>query len=477
MTGARPLWHQIVVYLSLLGLEGCWLYAFVLMGVTGIPESNLSAPLLMVFFPLSFIITVLFDRTGWHRIARQVVVWLCWVAALLLMVKMHLYPQTAWPDTSWLLSIPLSIAHIFYAFEPPLLVLLASVVLWWMGERAARSQADFARLLTEFQFGLMLMVLAFLIASAAQIKLQGVVGLSLIFFSFSLVGVSTAHARENKSWSASLQQGHWGWLLALSICAILAIGLAIATIVSHDLLQLMVDGIKWLWGIILKILLFLASLIPDTGGTIEPLPEMPVPGAEGGDNSQLFKMSDEVRSIITIVMAVIWSGIIILALWRISSQIYAWLARRGGRMQDVEVERLKGAFWTDLLNLLKHIAGLFPQFLRRLGGREKKTELPAAVHIRNTYRQMTRWAASRGYPRPIHQTPYEYLGVLATALPDACDDLDLITQHYVQIRYGMAVPASADCEAVIESWRRIRKYRLKRPYINSNETQEEHEHD
>ena len=48
---------------------------------------------------------------------------------------------------------------------------------------------------------------------------------------------------------------------------------------------------------------------------------------------------------------------------------------------------------------------------------------PGAAFVRSTYRQMTRWAASRGYPRTADQTPYEYLGMLSAALPELVQDL------------------------------------------------------
>lgn len=469
----RAHWHRIIVFLSLLVMEGCWLFAFISFANTSLPDSPLSAPLLMVFLPLSFIVAWLLERSGWHRSARLALRWLCWAASVLLMMKLHLYAHTAWSDPVWLLAIPLSIPRVIYAFEPALLVLLASALLWWLGGRAAQSRADFARLLAEFQFGLILMVIAFLIASAAQIEIKGVVPLALMFFSFSLVGVSTAHAREDSTWLASLKQGHWGWLLALSIGAILIAGMVIGSVISQDLLQVVVDGLKWLWGIILKILVFIAGLFPDISGEAELPPAPPPPGMEDAENFRLFRLSDEARSVLTIIMAVIWGSIVILALWRISSQIYRWLAGRSGRMEGVEVEQLRGAFWADLKTMVKQVWSALAGLIGRLFARCGAEELPGAGVIRNIYRQMTRWAAARGYPRATDQTPYEYMGVLAAALPEASDDLGLITRTYVQVRYGAFHPLPEEREAVAASWRRLRRCRLKRPAIYTDNVQED----
>jgi hypothetical protein len=383
--------QQIVIYISLIGMEGCWMVAFLLLAAAGTGDDAPSAFLLAAFFPLSFIITLLLDHIHWRRIFSLVSGWLCWAVVTMLTVKLHLYPAAAWADTAWLMSIPLSIVHVIHDFEPALLVLLSSIILWWLGKRAAQCKPDFIRLLAEFQFGLILLIIAFLIASASDVKIRGVIPLALAFFCFALTGVSTAHSRQDKSWLASMQQGHWGWLLAISICAILIIGLIIGLFVSRDLLQVAVDALKWLWGIFLRIMEFLASLMPDTGGEAALPPPAAMPGTEETETFRLFRLSEGARSVLNILMLCIWSVILILALWRVSSQIYNWLARRSARMEGVEVQQLKGAFWADMKAMFKYIGSAFTDLLKRLFHVEQKSELPGTAFIRTTYRQMIRW--------------------------------------------------------------------------------------
>ena len=74
------------------------------------------------------------------------------------------------------------------------------------------------------------------------------------------------------------------------------------------------------------------------------------------------------------------------------------------------------------------------------------------------------------------QTPYEYMGMLAAVIPDACNDLQVITNHYVQVRYGTAIPTSDDQDAVNQSWQKVRKHKIKRPHTQSVQEQEENEH-
>jgi hypothetical protein len=60
----------------------------------------------------------------------------------------------------------------------------------------------------------------------------------------------------------------------------------------------------------------------------------------------------------------------------------------------------------------------------------------AALTIRRIYAQMIRLAASRGYPRPQANTPYEHLVTLRQAFPNCEADLTQITEAYVGVHYG-----------------------------------------
>ena len=80
---------------------------------------------------------------------------------------------------------------------------------------------------------------------------------------------------------------------------------------------------------------------------------------------------------------------------------------------------------------------------------------------RQVYRQLLRWAASGGCARQLAQTPHEYLYALADLLPESTDDLDIITQQYIRIRYGTSLPTEDELHQLNQSWYRVRKNRLK----------------
>jgi len=358
-----------------------------------------------------------------------------------------------------------------YTFRPELLILLSTGVLWWLGRRLASRAINFTAMVAEFQFGFIMLVLIFLVASQLEAGLDNQVLVILAFFLLALLGISVAHALEGTSWLSGLYQGHWAGLLLISIGVILILGLLITWLVTPDLLQLFLTAIKlawgFVWGLVMKVMAFLASLFPEP----EPveLPPMPSTPAMEPDVGFSLTMPEWLRSGFRIGWAVMFIGLILFALWRISSDIFRWLRRKLASMTGAEFEPLPGAFKADILGLLKRILlrllGLKLPF--RLRGRAG-TFPPEIASVRQIYRQLLRWAAAGGYPRHISQTPLEYCYTLAGLLPEAREDLDLVTQQYVRARYGALLSTGDELDELGQAWHRVKQTRLKRatPELN-----------
>ncbi len=111
--------------------------------------------------------------------------------------------------------------------------------------------------------------------------------------------------------------------------------------------------------------------------------------------------------------SILAGGIVLFAIWRITSQIFDWMRRRA-RNAGGEVESLKGAFRLDFINWFKRILSRI--FGIKFGSPAKNKALnipPETASVRQLYRQFLRWAAERGYPRHKSQTPYEFQYVLS----------------------------------------------------------------
>lgn len=459
-------WRRGILYITTMGMEGCWLYALMAMLNAKVADSRLAVPGILALYPVAFIVNMLLRRLRMPRAGILSVSWLLWVVGMLLMVKTQLFWGLPMSDWQWLLSIPQSIAGVIYTFRPELLVLLSTGVIWWLSLRLTSHASSFAAVVGEFQFGLVMLVLIFFITSRLGASLENPVPLALTFFLLALLGISVGHALEGTSWLSGLYQGHWLGLLVISIGLILILGLLITSVVTPDLLHLFWAAIKWAWGLvwalIIKVIAFIASISP--APELTELPTMPsMPPTEWNEEFGRSIMPEWLRSGVSFGWSILVIGAVLLALWRVSSEIFGWLRQRLAGMAGAEFEPLSGAFKVDFMNLLKRI------LLRLLGLklpfrlRGKKGAVPSEVApVRQIYRQFLHWAAAGGYPRHISQTPREYYFALVGLMSETREDFDLVTQQYVRARYGAWLPTGDELDELGQAWHRVKQTHLKR---------------
>lgn len=464
-------WRQGILYVTLLGTEGCWLYALLVLLNRKVADGGLSTLWLLFLYPVAFGFNRLLRRLRWPEFSLRIISWLAWVVATLLIVKFQLFSSLAWSDAAWLMAIPRAIADVLYTFGPELLILVSTVALWWLGRHLACIEVNFSSLVGRFQFGLVILIIALLVASQLKLELADSVTVTLVFFLFALTGISIAHALEGTSWLSGLYQGHWSGLLLVSIGVIILLGLLIGSVITTDLLQIVVDGLKWLWGLIMKLVALIVSLLPEPEPSELPPPAPPAPEMEPSAGFKLWSMPESVRRFLQSGWSILFFGIFLVALWRISTDIFRWLRRRFPGRAGAEYEAMPGAFRADLLSWLKRIVlGLFG--VRRLFQRGKRPTMPEVASVRELYRRFLRWTAAGGYPRHIYQTPHEYLYTLADLLPEARQDLAFMTQQYVSARYGTLPQTEDELRQLRESWRKVKQNNLKQMSRNQARGQE-----
>ncbi len=456
-------WRRGVLYATTMGMEGCWLYALIALINRQAVEERLWVIGLLLLYPVSFGFNWLLQRRRWHRILLSTISWVVWVGAMLLIVKIQIFSDLAWADSTWLWAVPRAIADIFYGFKPELLILLSTGAIWWLGRRLAGLALSFVMSVSEFQFGLVILLITFFSASQLGASLANAVPTALVFFFCGLLGMSIAHAVEGTGWLSGLYRRQWATLLLASIGLIVLLGFLIVSLVTPDFLQLILTALKWLWELTVKAITFIVSLLPKPESSQLP---PPAPAPSIGPSLEEFNpwnLSEEARQRLQMVWNIVMGGILLLALWRVSSQIISWLRRRLAG-SGAEIEPIPGAFRADLLSLLKRLLLKLVGFVSLLRFfRKSRAVISEVASVRQIYRQLLRWAAVRGYPRSMHQTPHEYLYTLAGVLPQAQEDLDFITQQYVRVRYSPSLPAEGELDQLKQSWSNVRQIRLKRP--------------
>jgi len=463
-------WQQSALRLVILAVEVCWLYVLAAFLNDQTVDGRLSVLGLLLLFPIAFGFNRLLSQVRWPRILIVTISWLAWALAMLLMVKIQLFSNLGLSDTDWLTALPEAIADMFYNFSPELLILVSSVVMWWLGRRLAYLRINFAVSLTEFQFGLAIMLIILFVSFLLDGEIAGSVPIAIAFFLLALSGVFLAHARERTGWLEVLQRGRWFGLLLVCIAIILILGLLIGAIVTDGLLELLLTPFKWMWGLAQDVFGFFADLLPDSNPG-EPPPDegLGILDFEGGSSEDpgVGQMSDSTRRVLAAVFTVFLISCVLLALWRISSVAFSLLRRMLATGAGAELEPLPGSFRVDLVNLLRRLALMFLGLRRLFRLPRRSVSLPSeAASIRHTYRQLLRWAARKGYARRMSQTPYEYSHFMGNLLPVAQDDLRLITEQYVSTRYSPSLPTKNELHEVKQSWYRVKRMRLKKRTAN-----------
>ncbi len=156
-----------------------------------------------------------------------------------------------------------------------------------------------------------------------------------------------------------------------------------------------------------------------------------------------------------ILLPLLILALIVLLLWLALRRRHVRLVRQSGPDEIRESIWSWSLFWTQVKALF---LALFHRFFPRQqqeAQEEKMEQLqgePAARSIREIYRLLLRWAASRGYPRHRDETPYEFRQRLDERLPSTEPQLETITEAYTAIRYGGYIPDEAEVARVRQQW-------------------------
>lgn len=170
-------------------------------------------------------------------------------------------------------------------------------------------------------------------------------------------------------------------------------------------------------------------------------------------------IGDELRAVVDFltkgVGIAILVGIVVVV---VGFWVVAFLTREGGAgieesSEALDVREKTGGGWRkaigDRFKRLTDALGLVRQF--GLG-----SDLFAAFTIRWAYSRMESMGKKRGFARGRSQTPYEYRAMLYKAFPGAEDDVRVITDAYVAIRYGELPEELQDVSHVKDALERLK---------------------
>lgn len=469
----------------LAAMDACWIYAvtwlFSTIALSAVTTFPVPSPVVLGALELAAwgLTLYLLDRTAWPLGVVQVLSGVVGVVVAVL-VALAINPP---PDSG----------HIGKWVATAGYVLLVSLALWALGSYRARERPDFTPAYNTFRLGLVVICASALLGTIIlgtkmETTWAGLGGVAIWFVGWSLGALALANREIIRTEGSKADIGFWGLVLAVSIGAVLVIGISTGAFGANNLLdagQKVVIGVLALVGTITYLILYaylwllsLLNINPTPPGSLST--PTPTPGASAKETlqqqlarrfgpQQAVTLYPELQAILFGVALLL---IVVAAVWLVSRSAKR---TRTPRVKEATEQRESFGSWSLLLQQARVL-------LNRLLARFRKAPIPqgAAIEddlaalrgspewsgtlsVRQIYARLQSLAAGLGYPRAPQQTPTEYMLILSAAMPGLEPDLREITAAYLEARYGR-LPASAPIVAAAnDAWRRAEPAMRKGP--------------
>lgn len=497
-------WGERLLPLIFVAMETCWVAA-ILIGLASAHFFGSSEPLIALWAPFLLMAGVILlasylERYDEHTAAApqaspptpgkrqplphgaRLFFGLLTIASLLV-IWGSIYASTfALFDPRWLLALLNDALLLAPNAFHILLVLMLCAYFCWRGLSLTRRSIEPQNVLNGLRLGMVVIIIMIFVQAGAGGTYGGILLLLLIplFLSCALLAHTLAKTIFVRRMHPNGLQGsvvaQERALLAVvgSICVLISLlGFVLGTFTSAETLVqvqrfLVPIGLlyDWLVNVVVTLLLFITAPIFWLLSFIHPVPQQLhlqstsslrgrfVPGPPP---PALIITATAVRVLLPILVVVGICSLIVLLL----RQRRTVLRRRGG-------SDLHESLWSWQLFLAQFKAVLLALW-QRIFRRKQPTEQalnsseetlsgePMARSIREIYRALLRWSASRGYPRKKNETPYEFQHRLAERLPTLESELGTLTDAYASVRYGESVPDEAEVAQVQTQWRSLQQ--------------------
>ena len=355
------------------------------------------------------------------------------------------------------------------------LIALTVLLVWWRGLSLSRQQMGPFSVQRNFRTGILILSFFGVLLARTSNAIQPV-WIYLVYLFSGLLALGSARIAVlegftgaertplNRRWLSGLTTGILSVLAAASLAAAVIMG-------QIDRLAVWIqDAIYFLGLVALSPLLLLASLLSMLWGrfisaspgvpppAITPMPEPESPLIPSTQITSLIKQSNadlvEAFKFVLLWGSVVLAILLLIALLRRVLGTYM-LINRSQKAELSTYERLG-----DLASLLRaSLLGEAREAVEGLSRRLNRGErLLAAARIRRIYCQLLDLSKDLGALRPASKTPLEFLKTLEMFFPGLSEDLCIITDAYIRVRYGEYPETQEQIDAVEKAWLRVRAF-------------------
>lgn len=331
---------------------------------------------------------------------------------------------------------------------------------WLLGPR----RIDGDGFLAAFQTGVVVLFAVAFLRHVAGLPAAGTLTGATLFLAFGLYGLWLCRWLDSDLATRSVGRAGWPVLAAAIVGLVLAAGIAFGTRIDHTVIDWLLTPVFWLLNGLGLLLRFLLDLLPDWEPSRAPSflpPKPPTPTVRHAP----YRFGEISHAIGAVMFSTAMIGLLAMIILRNLGDLLRWLSRWSGRSPGIAHEASGFSFLDDIRAIAAALKAAARRLFAWLTGRWRHVPgLPSAEvrAVRGVYARLLLWAARRGWPRPAGQTPYEYLDLLRGVVPHLEAELATITEAYVAVRYGDAMPRPEQIIAVKDGWRRIRRTRKKR---------------
>lgn len=328
---------------------------------------------------------------------------------------------------------------------------------WLLGPR----RIDGNGFLAAFQTGVVVLFAVVFLRQVAGLPAAGAITGASLFLAFGLYGLWLSRWLDSDMAARPVGRAGWPVLAATIVGLVLAAGVSFGNGVDHAVIDWLLTPVFLLLDGLGRLLRFLVDLLPrwEPGGPMPLLPpKPPLPTV----HHEPYDFGEISHTIGAIMFGTAMTCLIAMLILRNLSDLLRWLSRRSGRAAGIAHEASGFGFLDDIRAIVAILKAAVRRLLAWLAGRWRRDREAPPIEVRTVrevYIRLLRWAARRGWPRPTGLTPYEFLEVLRGGAPQLAGELTAITEAYVAVRYGAALPRPDQVAAVKDGWRRIRRTR------------------
>ena len=283
-------------------------------------------------------------------------------------------------------------------------------------------------------------------------------GTILSFFLFSLIALALARAKElgHLSQIGNLPfTGRWLFNLMAAIGVVLLLGVLIINILPWQMMAWLAElflpivvGVLWLFTLLAQILAYLLTPALKFFWENVPLERETIES----DETRILELEDVTAS--SYMFETAWPIFLLILATILLLYLLHRLFTRRRKMQNLlfspetEYSTINDSF--SIGQWLRRQGAALRDLFARPSGREYDIKT-----VRNLYRNLLLFGDQHGVPRPIDDTPYEYLKPLCKQYPELHDDFHVLTDAYVAVHYGEESVSSAEIAHLQQAWQHI----------------------